>query len=62
MIFTVEQMRHLAALGLIDDGKYKFKITRTDLTESERDEIIKIDTDWFELNGEHLISNIDAVS
>ena len=62
MIFTVEQMRHLAVLGLVDDGEYKFKIARTDLTESEKDELIKIDTDWFELNGDHLISNIDAVS
>lgn len=62
MIFTVEQMRHLATLGLIDNGEYKFKIARTDLTESEKKELIKIDTDWFEINGEHLISNIDIVS
>lgn len=62
MIFTVEQMRHLSALGLIDNGEYKFKIARTDLTESEKKELIKIDTDWFEINGEHLISNIDTIS
>lgn len=62
MIFTVEQMRHLYALGLIDNGESKFKIARTDLTESEKKELIKIDTDWFEINGEHLISNIDTIS
>lgn len=57
MLFSFDQMKHLVPDG---EETYKFVPNGT-VTKKEKQTILDMDADFFEINQQHLITNIEDV-
>lgn len=57
MLFSFDQMKHLVPDG---NDTYKFVPNGT-VTKTEKQELLDMDSDYFDMTGQHLITNIEEV-